>query len=310
MKLYEIGIPYLKVNRDVLKLHSRSAVLEILRLYGGAYALDSLKQGTPYSQRKQREVHAELAQKELVSVSDEGILEVLSIPDGKPVEVPTYLPWDELSLVELRVCIALYASARHQRAPYFTWSGRHDELAELAGVSRQAVGAALASLADKGILRASPQRDKGSRWTRGTLVQLLDPPSGASLNDLGWFFRDRMNRLEPVERYKLALKGFDSRQQLDDIRGYIRGFQCLCPFCDRPERTFRFTATEDEDCWKCHKCGRHGNSAQLWTLRAFAIWKEPIMRTTLAVIADATGQQDCGMPLLAPHEQYQQHAAA
>lgn len=302
MKLYEIGIPYMRINRDVLKLHSRSAVLEMLRLYGGPFALNELKQGTPYSQRRQREVHMELAQRELVSLSD-GITEVLPIPEGKLAEVPTYLPWDKLSLVELRVCIALYASARHQRSPYFTWEGRHDELAELAGVSRQAVGAALLTLKERGILRATSQRDANSRWTRGTLVQLLDPPSGASLNDLGWFFRDRMNRLDPLDRYKLALKGFDSRHQIDDIRGYVRGFMCLCPFCDRPERTFRFAATEDEDEWKCHKCGKHGNSAQLWTLRAFAIWKEPIMRTTLAVIADATGCSPEDSPLLAPHEQ-------
>jgi hypothetical protein len=277
MKLHVLGIPFMKVNRDILLLHSRTAMLEMLRLYGGAFALDALKKGTPYSHRVQREAFIELAHCALVSIDDKGIPSVNDIPSYKRAEMPTYLPWDKLSLTELKVCIALYISARYQRAPYFSWEGRHDELAKTARISRQAVGAALAGLANKGILKATAIRDEGSRWTRGTLVQLLDTRSGASLNDLGWFFRNRVDRLDVLTRYRLALN-----PQFDFVHGFTAnsGMRLTCPLCLNPKRTFRVTATETADAWKCFACGRAGDSASLCALRSFQMWKEPEFNLT------------------------------
>ncbi|SFS10820.1 hypothetical protein SAMN05421771_1852 [Granulicella pectinivorans] len=272
MKLFELGIPYLKLSTDILHLHSRASVLELLRLYGGAFALNSLQRGTPYTHRRRRETLAELAQRELVSLDDKGTPEATAIPANKLAEIPTHLPWDELSLAELRVCIALYASAKHQRAPYFSWEGRRDKLAKVARVSRQAVGAALAELANKGILKTKSLREAGSRWTHGTLIQLLDVASGASLNDLGWFFRNRVNELDVLTRYRLALK-----PQLDYVHGFTAdsGMRLTCPLCLNPDRTFRVTATDTADAWKCFACSRSGDSAKLCALRSFQLWKEP-----------------------------------
>ena len=148
MKLCTLGVPYTRVSRDILLLHSRAAVLEMLKLYGGAFAPHSLQRGTPYSRRVQRESLAELTQRDLVSQDDKGTLTVNAIPPHKTAEVPTQLPWDTLSLAE--------------------------------------AGEALRSLAVKGICTTKIVRDEGCRWTRGTLVQLLDTRSGAPLNDLAW----------------------------------------------------------------------------------------------------------------------------
>lgn len=262
---------------DILNLHSRAAMLEMLRLYGGAFATHSLQRGTPYTHRRQREVLAELDQRDLVTVDDKGISVVNAILPHKLAEVPTQLPWDMLSATALRVCLALYISAKHQRAPYFTWEGRHDELAKIAGVSRQSVGAALVELANKGILKTKTQRDKGARWTRGTLVQLMDVESGASLNELGWAFRNRVNELDMLTRYRLVL-----RPQFDYGNGFTAdsGMRLTCPLCLSPDRTFRVTATETVDAWKCFACGRSGDSAKLCALRSFQLWKEPEFNLT------------------------------
>lgn len=272
MKLYEVGIPYTQVNRDILALHSRSAILEALRLYGGKYTCKALQQETPYSRRQQSEAFRELEQHDLVSLDERGLPSIMEILPHKLAEVPTRIEWDVLSLAELKVTLALYVAARHQRAPYFTYEGRHDELAKLAHVSRQAVGQALRSLTEKGILSAKTLRDKGSRTTRGTLVQLLDQASGASLNELGWFFRNRLDELDVLTRYKLALK-----PQLDYQGGLTAesGMRLACPLCLNPNRTFRLTVTEESDRWHCFACGRSGDSVKLCALRSFHLFKEP-----------------------------------
>lgn len=272
MKLYEVGIPYTQVSRDILALHSRSAILEALRLYGGRYTCKALQQGTPYSRRQRSEDLRELEQRGLVSLDKQGIPTVLEIPPHKLAEIPTRLQWDALSPTELRLTIALYIAARHQRAPYFTFEGTHEELADVAKLNRKATGQALRSLAAKGILTSKVIRDKGSRTTRGTLVQLLDQDSGAPLNELGWFFRNRLNDLDVVTRYKLALK-----PQLDYQGGYTApsGMRLACPLCLSPNRTFRLTMTEDEDRWHCFACGRSGDSVKLCALRSFHLFKEP-----------------------------------
>ena len=277
MKLYTLGVPYTQVNRDLLLLHSRAAVLEMLKLYGDAFAPHSLQRGTPYSRRVQREALAELEQCDLVSRDDKGTLTVNAIPPHKTAEVPTQLSWATLSLSELKVCLALYVEARHQRSPYFTWEGRHDDLAKIAHISRQAVGPTLDSLANKGIVKFKPVRDEGCRWTRGTLVQLLDTRSGASLNDLAWFFRSRTNELDVLTRYRLALN-----PQFDFIHGFTAdsGVMLTCPLCLNPKRTFRVTATETADQWHCFACQKSGDSAALCALRSFHLWKAPEFNLT------------------------------
>jgi hypothetical protein len=176
-----------------------------------------------------------------------------------------------MSFSELKVILALYIEARHGRSPYFSWEGRQEDLAELAKVSRQSVGLALTSLSVKNLIKTKPLRDEGSRTTRGTFVQLRDVESGASLNDLGWFFRNRLAELDLVTRYKLAL-----RPQLDYQSGVTAesGMRIACPLCLDPNRTFRLTMTEDTDRWHCFACGRSGDSAKLCALRSFWIWKE------------------------------------
>jgi hypothetical protein len=277
MKLYALGVPYTRISRDLLRLHSRAAVLEMLKLYGDAFAPHSLQRGTPYSRRVQREALAELAQCDLVSRDDKGTLTVNAIPPQKIVEVPTQLPWDALSLSELKVCLALYVEARHQRSPYFTWEGTHDELATLSRLNRKATGNALAGLVVKGIITMKSVRDDGSRWTRGTLVQLLDTRSGASLNDLAWFFRSRTNELDVLTRYRLALN-----PQFDFIHGFTAdsGVMLTCPLCLNPKRTFRVTATETADQWHCFACQKSGDSAALCALRSFHLWKAPEFNLT------------------------------
>ena len=276
VKLYALGVPYTHINREMLALHSRSAVLQALRLYGGRYTSKALQHGTPYSRRQQSEALRELQQSNLISLDERGIPSVVDIPPHKLAEVPTGLEWDGFSLAELRVCIAVYVAARHQRAPYFTWEGTHDELAALAHVSRQAAGQALRSLAQKGILAMKALRDKGSRTTRGTLVRLLDQASGASLNELGWFFRNRLNELDTLSLYKLALK-----PQMD-FHGFTAdsGMRLACPLCLSPNRTFRVTVNAEDDRWACFACGRSGDSSKLCALRSFHLFKEPEFNLT------------------------------
>lgn len=284
MKLYTLGLAYMRLSRDILLLHSRAAILEMLRLSGSTYASDSLKRGTPYTRRVQREALAELAQHDLVTLDSTGTPAVAPIPMHKRAEVPTQLPWATLSLAELRVCIALYVEARHKRAPYFTWEGRRNDLAKIARVSRQAVGMALDNLARKGIVKSKPVRDKGTRWTRGILAQLLDPASGASLNDRAWFYQNRTNELDVLTRYRLALN-----PQFDFVQGFTAdsGMMLTCPLCLNPKRTFRITATETADHWHCFGCGKSGDSAALCALRSFDLWKAP--EFNLAAIAAYMG---------------------
>jgi len=290
MKLYTLGIPFMKMNRDILLLRSRSAMLEILRLSGSAFTLEALKNGTPYSHRVQREALAELSQRGLVTLNAKGIPTVNATPPHQKADVPTHLPWSTLSFAELKVSIALYAEARHQRAPYFSWEGRHDELGKVARLNRKATGMALARLADKGILKATALRDKGSRWTRGTLVQLLDIHSGASLNDLARFYHNRMDRLDVLTRYRLALA-----PQFDFVQGFTAesGMMLSCPFCLNRKRTFRVTATDTADQWRCFACGKSGDSTRLCALRSFQIWKaREFNLTELAAYLGADSNRD------------------
>jgi hypothetical protein len=289
MKLYELGIPFTKVSTDILLLSSRTAILEALRLYGGKYALGTLKTGTPYSRRKQREDLKELAHHDLVTLDANGIPSLNEIPGDKAAEVPTLAPWDDLSFAESKTCIALYAVARNQRSPYFTYQGTREELAAIARLNRKATGAALFSLSEKGICNVRAIRDKGSRWTRGASVQLLDSESGASLNDRGWFFRNRLNELDVLTRYRLALN-----PQFDFIHGFTAdsGMMLACPLCLNPKRTLRVTATETADAWKCFACGKSGDSASLCALRSFRLWKAPEFNLTqIAAYLGASGQQ-------------------
>lgn len=192
-----------------------------------------LKRGTPYQRRQQRETLKELEHAGLVSLDGNCIPSPVEIPPYKQAEIPSYLPWDAMSFAELKVILALYIAARNGRSPYFSYEGRREDLADLARVSRQAVGLALTSLQAKGTLKAKPLRDKGSRTTRGTFVQLLDVESGASLNDLGWFFRDRLQELDVSTRYKLAL-----RPQLDYQSGFTAesGMRLAWSLVPKPEQ--------------------------------------------------------------------------
>jgi hypothetical protein len=273
MKLFTLGVPYTTVNRNILLLSSRNAILKAIRLYGGIYLTS--KAENAIRRRKEREDLREVERCGLVSTNTDGIPCLNEIPPNKAFEVPTKLPWDDLSLAELKTCIALYASAKNQRSPFFTFQGTREDLAEIARLNRKATGLALNSLSRKGICRVKPVRDEGSRWTKGVQVQLLDRNSGQSLNNLAWFFIKRTPQLGPTTLYRMAL-----RPQLDDASGYFRNFKLTCPLCLDSKKTLRVTVTEDEDLWSCGKCGKFGDSNALASLRSYHLWKEPEFNLT------------------------------
>jgi hypothetical protein len=266
MNLFDVYVPYTVVDARLLKLNSKNAILEALRVYGGDYLEYALSQAwTPYQLRQHNEALSELRYRGIVSddIDGDGVPRY-HIADEDRITIPTKLAYDRLSLSELKSLIALHHQTRHKRSPYFTFNGRQEELAEAAGLGRKAVIGALRKLQERGLLSVRKDRVKGRRGITGTTVTLLDPESGASLNDLGRFYAQRLDQMSPTDRYRLLLSKYDPRDQLKDIRGYISGHTVLCPFCPQHKRTLKFKATETEDQWRCFACGRSGDSARLW----------------------------------------------
>lgn len=113
MTLFKLGVAYTELNGNVLLLHSRTAILEYLRLCSGQYTHPDLNARTSYQRRRHQEALAELHQRELLTL-ERGIPSKVDIPKEKTVAVPTNAPWAELSLAELKVYIALFAASRHR----------------------------------------------------------------------------------------------------------------------------------------------------------------------------------------------------
>ena len=271
MTLFKLGIAYTEISRDLLLLHTRAAILEMLRVYAGEYAPGDVKCLSPYQSRKHRETLAELHHAGLI-VLERDIPAKGDIPQDKLIAVPTNAPWPDLSFAEMKTYIALFALSRHSRNPWFRFVGLHERLAEVARLSRKAVGIAVTSLVSKGLLQQWVVREEGQRWASGTAIQLLDPGSGASLNDVAWTLLNKLNTLPIITKYKLALK--DVAPEIEELTGYTEGFKIFCPFCKKPEKkTLRIKITHlddrDTDEWFCSNCSRHGDATKLCSIRSF-----------------------------------------
>jgi CHC2 zinc finger len=283
MTLYNTRTPYTIIDARLLRVKSKITILAAIDLFRGGYLSKALQRDwTPYEIRQQNQIQRELQDRGIITDESEssGIPRRSYISDADRVAIPTQIAYEEFTLGELKTYIACHYRVRHGRKPYFQFTCTHTDLADDAHLSRRNIQDALVTLQAKRLIQTKKE------WRKGTQFRLLDPDSGASLYHLGLFYAQRLDCISPLDRYKLSLKGYDPREQLESITGWISGHQVLCPFCPKPERTFRFTATEDEDHWKCFSCGRSGDSARLFTLRQWKIGKVPF-EVTIATIADA-----------------------
>lgn len=296
MNLHELLKPFTDISDRTLLLKSKHAVIDALKRYGNGYMERNLENASRYHQRQQRQMLEELKLRGILEsgTASDAELHLRPITASEKITIPTNLPYGTLSLAEIKTLIALYKEAKYSRAPYFTYEGTLAELAEAAHLNRVAALRALKSLAAKEwFLTAQKIRVKGKRGVAGTRVTLLDNQSGIRLHDLAMAHIEARNQLTAPVIYKLALQGYDPRYQLEHINGYVSGMTVLCPFCDKPEKTFRFTCTETEDRWHCFKCNRSGDSMRLasgplW----WKIGKSEPFKIIAAKILEATRQKD------------------
>jgi hypothetical protein len=301
MNLFNVNLPYTIIDARILTLNSKNTILEALQLYGRTYLKYALSQGwTAYQNRRHNEALSELRYRGI----DPEKIEAADAPRDQiahedRITIPTKIEYDTLSLSELKTFIALYQQSQHKRSPYFTFNGRQEELAQVAGLRRQAIIGALRKLQQRGLLTVGKQRVEGVKGITGTTVSLLDPESGVKLHYLALFYAQRMGSILPLDRYKLALKGHDPRYQLEGLTGYIARHRTWCPFCREKEgrewtrkRDLEFTYTDEEDLWKCFECGLGGDSARLFTLRYWDIWKETPFALTADTVKFLTGAEE------------------
>jgi hypothetical protein len=311
MNLHDLTIPYTHLSRKVLELRTKPSLILALRLYGGGYTERALTQTwTPYRVRQHNTALRELEDRDIISgdFDGNGAPFLNDIRDGERVTVPTEIPWDTFTLAEAKVIIACYREARYKRSPYFTVVTTLESLATVAGVSRRSAATALDNLQATGYLRATKRIAQG-RGAVGTTITLMDRESGATLHSLAVTNHEVGKRLLPIEIYRIALAKYDPRNQVSDLRGYISGHQVICPFCLRPDRTFRFACTATEDQWKCFKCGKKGNAHSLYARLRFEMWKDESFRVTVAKIKATIGQDADEADLLTEEPLNEQQSA-
>lgn len=285
MNLWQIGIPYTGISSRILELSSKTALTMGLRVYGGGYIERALST-SPYQLRKHNQDLAELRQRGILTdeVDAHGRPKKPDIPDDEWIAIPTFVEYNGLSLSEMKTLIALFREARHKRSPFFTFTGRHEDLAKVAQLSRERTGRAIASLAAKRLITVEKERKKGVRGVVGTKITLVCPQSGASLNGLAWFYIRRIEKLTAPVIYKMALENYDPGDEVKTTVGFYNNVQVHCPLC--LEKQFRFTADIDQDEWKCFACKRQGNSASLYAHMMWKLGRQETFRITMAKIAE------------------------
>jgi hypothetical protein len=267
MNLHDCGVVYTPLPATVRTLRTKASILYALDIYrtGSVVSLSHGPTRTPYQQRKLRDIAYELVRANVIAETERG-LELLPIDMEKNrqlaldrITIPAKADFVRLSVSALKVLLTLHWLHRYSRSP-FQMELTQQQLARHAGITERRITDAIAQLIKCRLLKTSKQWKKPSKFT------LLEPESGVELYYLGDFYRRRLQGMPVHDRYKNILSEFDPRDKLKDIRLGVSGYTVHCPLCTRKgsKPTLRFSSLEDDDRWKCFKCGRSGDSARLF----------------------------------------------
>lgn len=263
VNLYDVKVPSFPLDRKIL---SPSLTPSALHLGVQAYRYRGLRdteQATRFASRymtkHERSMYADsVAQLERTDIlNEEG--KTQEIPLGKArVYIPSELNYSQWNSGELRVYIALYQMVKGSHWHPFKLTEKLEEIAKVAGCSISSVQSALASLSRRKLIRYS------TVWRKGTHIALLDPYNAEwDLSSLGEFYKNHMDNVPVVDRYRECLRVWDPRRRLHEPCTGL-AITVVCPFCKGQEPSFRFDCREDRDEWTCHNCGKKGSSAYLW----------------------------------------------
>jgi hypothetical protein len=326
MNLHDCRVPYTVGSVRLLRLRSQVAYLSALDLfrkevhvsvfskprgrsflprdgtlvpgfpgYTGQYSPYLNESLSRYQQRKRADVGLELERTGIAERDSLGTLRLLPVPKDERVCLPTRCNYADLTLGALKTLTALHSIVRfHRTGECFRETCTQQELAGAANLSERKLRDALTLLTSDGIrlLEVRKSRKPGQEGTRFTL---LDPSgSGATLFDIGDFYRQMLDGLPPYDRYRICLDKYDTQSLLKETRPKADGtgaslVRAMCPFC-HTDKSLRFTATTDKDSWTCFaKHCRHykngGDSARLWALLRWKI-DMPSFEASMAVISN------------------------
>jgi hypothetical protein len=340
MNLHDALIPYTVVPDKILRLMSKLAILCTLDLckgeseqvifgkrrsdsfrkadgtltagftgYTGSYYRSTHPERvTPYKKRKQADIRYELIRVGIAIEDSDGNLKLMPISQEERIVLPTRYDYSQLTLTELKTLIALHARIRyHRRGDYFRETCTQEQLAETANLSSRKLRDAVRRLEAKLLISTKKSRKPGQEGTRFTL---LDPSlSGATIFDIAAFYKERFDALPPYDRYAYCLGIYDTQGLLEESSpqrgGSASGVMTMCPFC-RTDKSLRFTATLEEDFWKCFACERGGDSARMWALRKWKLGLTSDFGATMATLRNAIGDSkndtECGDYLFQQYE--------
>jgi hypothetical protein len=325
MNLSDALVPYTVIPDKTLRLRSKLAILCTLDLckgeseqvifgkrrrdsfrkadgtltsgftgYTGRYYRSTHPEGvTPYQKRKHADIRHDLIRVGIAIEDGDTNLKLMQITPEERIILPTRYDYSQLTLTELKTLIALHARIRyHRRGDYFRETCTQDQLAETANLSSRKLRDALRRLEVKLLISTKKSRKPGKE---GTQFTLLDPSgSGATIFDIAEFYRERFDALPPYDRYAYCLGIYDTQGLLEESSprrgGSASGVMTMCPFC-KTDKSLRFTATLEEDFWKCFACKRGGDSARMWALRKWKLGINSDFAATMATLRNAIGDR-------------------
>lgn len=323
MTLDDALIPYTQVSIRILRLKSKVTLLSVLDLYKGKseqtiftkrhrdsfrnpdgtlaagftgyagcyYRSSHSESSSPYLKRKHADIRHELIRIGIASEAGDGNLKLHKIEQEEKVILPTRCDYSQLTLTELKTLIALHARIRHhRRADYFRETCTQDQLAKTANLSTRKLRDAVVRLQAKLLISTEKSRKPGREGTRYTLLDPLG--SGATIFDIADFYLQRFDSLPPYDRYAYCLGIYDTEDLLRENSpargGSASGVMTMCPFC-KADKSLRFTATTEEDFWKCFACGLGGDSARMWARRKWKLGLTSDFAATMATLRNAIG---------------------